>query len=354
MILRALCFLLLCTLVRADFRRPDGTEEVTFELNGARCAVVLPPAATRTNRVLIYCHGYRPENATLDPELTLRQTYLEYLTGGWIIASTSYRRSGLVVADGMKDVLALRDEIAKRYGEPWVVVLHGESMGGAIATLLCESEPKKFAGAVVVGAALGIEESGKKLPLTGQPQVPIVFLNNRSELDPAATYTKQAKGVVPITRTVNRDGHVNINQAELGAALKVLNYWISTKKRPEAQPVDLTLPPYPRASTMKALGAGTGEAYMLLRHPIYGNVTLDVQPLDLQQIGLQKGDVFRLSHGDKAVEVKLGTTYSDVPKGQWVAFFDGEERLLVALNGGNAADTLGLKVGDKAVLAVTK
>ena len=354
MLLRALCLLLLCTLVRADFRRPDGAEDVTFELNGARCALVVPPPAMRTNRVLIYCHGYRPDNAPLDPELQLRHTYLEYLTGGWIVASTSYRRNGLVVADGMKDVLALREEIAKRYGEPWVVVLHGESMGGAIATLLCESEPKKFAGAVAVGAALGIEEGGKKLPLSGQPQAPIVFLNNRSELEPVATYVKQAKGVVPIARTVDRDGHVNVNQAELGAALKVLNYWVSTRQRPAEAPADLTLPPYPRPSTMKALTAGTGEAFMVLRHPIYGNVTLDVQAADFQAMGLRAGDSFRLSHGDKAVEVKFGKTYSDVPKGQWVAFFDGEDRLLVALNSGNAADTLGLKVGEKAVIAVTK
>ena len=73
--------------------------------------------------VLIYCHGLRPEGGPLMVELLpLKSAYAELLDRGWIIAATSYRRNGLVVADGLADVLALRDEIAKRFGAPSRVV----------------------------------------------------------------------------------------------------------------------------------------------------------------------------------------------------------------------------------------
>lgn len=350
---RLLCLLLVCTLARAETSQIPGAEEVTFELEGARCAVVVPPPPARNKRVLIYCHGYRPDKAPLDPELLpLKRTYVDYLRDGWIVASTSYRRNGLIVADAMKDVRALREEIAKRYGEPWVVLLHGESMGGAVATLLVEAEPEKFSGALAVGAALGIDEGGKKIPLKGELKAPLVFLNNRSELEPAAGYAKKVSGNFrPLTRTVDRDGHVNVNQRELGRALWLLTYWVSTKTRPKDDQADLTLPPYPRPSAMKRAASGVGEAAMTQRNPLYGNVTLDFQTSDLTELGLKPGDSFRLSRGDKTVSVKYGRTYSDVAKGEWVAFFDGEDRLLVALHSANAADALGIKVGEVARVA---
>lgn len=350
---RLLCLLLVCTLARAETSQIPGAEEVTFELEGARCAVVVPPPASRNKRVLIYCHGYRPDKAPLDPELLpLKRTYVDYLRDGWILASTSYRRNGVIVADAMKDVRALRDEIVKRYGEPWVVLLHGESMGGAVATLLVEAEPEKFSGALAVGAALGVDEGGKKIALKNQLKAPMVFLNNRSELEPAAAYAKGISGDFrPLTRTVDRDGHVNVNQRELGRALGLLSYWVSTKTRPKEDQGDLTSPPFPRPSAMKKGAAGSGEAAMVQRNPIYGNVTLDFQGSDLTELGLKPGDTFRLTKGGKTVSVKYGRTYSDVSKGEWVAFLDGEDRLLVALHSANAAEALGIKVGDLATVA---
>ena len=45
--------------------------------------------------------------------------------------------------------------------------------------------------------------------------------------------------------------------------------------------------------------------------------------------------------------MKLAQTYTDVPNGAWVAFFDAEDRLLVAINRGNAATALNVQEGDR-------
>lgn len=354
-------FLTAALLANARAEAPAG-EKLEFELNGARCAAIVPPVATRKNMVLIYCHGYRPEKAPLDPELfPLKRSYADLLAEGWTIASTSYRRSGLIVADAAKDVMALREELAKRFGEPRRVVLHGESMGGAVATWLCETEPLKISGALAVGAALNaslsLEEGGKKIQLTGRSLVPLLFLNNRTETAAPAAYVEKASGlgasrVRPFALSVNRDGHVNVNQREVGQALALLNQWLNTDNHP-AVPPDLTLPPHPRPSAMKKAATG-GEAALTFINPQYGNVTFDFQTSDLAQLGLTPGSTFKLTRGAKSFAVKLGTTYRDVAKGEWVAFFDGEDRLLVAINGGNAADALGIKLGETATVSTGK
>jgi alpha-beta hydrolase superfamily lysophospholipase len=58
-----------------------------------------------------------------------------------MVATTSYRRNGLVVADAIADLDALRAYIAQAYGEPERVILEGESMGGLIVTIMAERDP---------------------------------------------------------------------------------------------------------------------------------------------------------------------------------------------------------------------
>ncbi len=326
-------------LVRADQPRP-----LEGEIDGAKYTIVAPVAPNGC--VLIFCHGYRPEGPELTTDLVpLKSTYQELAQRGWVIAATSYRRNGLIVADGLADVLALRAEIARRFGEPRRVVLHGESMGGAIATLLLEREPKKFAGALAVGAALAIEEGGTKLEFTRRPGGPLLFLSNRTEAAPPRAYVEAATAAkAPAAAwTADRDGHLNVNQREVAAALAALNQWLDSGAAPEFH--DDTLPAEPRPSTM-ILREGRGTAPMLQRITIYGNITLDFQSADFKQLGLARGDSFTLRGGAKSARVKLGQTYSDVARGEWVAFFDAEDRLLVAINRGNAADELGVKLGD--------
>ncbi len=348
MLSRFACFLLLVT--GSLFARAAGPdiEIVTGESEGARFSIAAPakPEA-RTGLVLVFCHGYRPEGGELlDGLLPLKSASAHLVEKGWVVASTSYRRNGLIVADALRDVKNLRAEIARRFGEPRRLILHGESMGGAIATLLVEREPKLFAGAVVVGAALQIEEGGKALAFSHAPGGPLIFLCNRSETKASREYIEAARSAptAPVLLTVDRDGHVNVNQREIEAALAALNQWL--EGGPAPKPADATLPPDPRPSAMDAIGGGGGSARLTQLNPLFGNITLDFQASDFAQLGVKPGATFQLKFGKMSVPVKLGQTYTDVPSGAWVAFFDAEDRLLVAINRGNAAAALGAQEGD--------
>src|SRR5689334_16502622 len=82
------------------------------------------------------------------------EMYLTLIRSGWIVAMSSYRRQGKIVKDAMLDTCNLRDYIAKKYGEPELVLLEGESMGGHVVTLIAERDPQRFNGVLAIGAAL--------------------------------------------------------------------------------------------------------------------------------------------------------------------------------------------------------
>lgn len=338
-----LAFALAATLPAAEPRISEG------EIDGAKFVIAAPEKWNGS--VLIYCHGFRPEGGPLVVELLpLKAAHRELLDRGWVIAATSYRRNGLVVTDGLLDVLALRGEITKRFGAPGCVLLQGESMGGAIAVLLMERDPTQFSGALAVGAALQMDEKGVAVEFTARPGGPLLFLSNRTEVDDPRRYAERAKAGrnLPVVWAADRDGHVNVNQREIGTALAALNRWLDGGVAPADQ--DNTQAPEPRGSAMTT-EAGAGRAAMTQRNPLYGNITLDFQASDFATLGIAAGDNFTLEFGDKKVPVKFGKTYGDVARGKYVAFFDAEDRLLVAINYGNAADALAIKVGDQAMVS---
>ena len=67
--------------------------------------------------------------------------YQTLLQEGWILAGTSYRREGVIIMDSQMDILELREFVCKRYSLPRLVLLEGQSMGGAIVTLMAERYP---------------------------------------------------------------------------------------------------------------------------------------------------------------------------------------------------------------------
>src|SRR3984957_11053322 len=110
------------------------------QISGANFAVANPPGQWN-HRVLMLAHGYRPESAPLVADLHPERASLKAaLDEGWIVATTSYRRNGLIGGDAIADLDALRAYIASAYGEPERVILEGESMGGLIVTIMAERE----------------------------------------------------------------------------------------------------------------------------------------------------------------------------------------------------------------------
>lgn len=57
---------------------------------------------------------------------------------------TSYRRSGLIVADAIKDLNNLRNHVCNEFGYPYWVFLDGRSMGGAVRPLQPLISPSGF------------------------------------------------------------------------------------------------------------------------------------------------------------------------------------------------------------------
>lgn len=100
-----------------------------------------------------------------------------------------------------------------------------------------------------------------------------------------------------------------------------------------------------------ALGAFAADATSIKGQvtaidPDYGNIDTDLTPDAVVSLKAKQGDTITIAHGDKHFSVYLGTTYSDVPKGDWVAFLTTTGNIRFARNYDNAAKALGVKTGD--------
>ncbi len=224
----------------ADGEKAPAPIKVDFgEIKGAHFAIANPPGEWN-RKVLIIAHGYRPDSAPLIPDLhPERASNRALLEEGWIVATTSYRRNGLIVADAIADIDALRAFIADAHGDPDRVILEGESMGGLIATIMAERDAGPYQGAVVFDATLYAKESNAVVGLTLLPRIPILFVATLRESAQAKSYlssisSRPAPLVQPVLFLISREGHTNINQPEHLAALRALNAWI--EKGPDALP----------------------------------------------------------------------------------------------------------------------
>ena len=204
----------------------------TGEINGAKFTLARP--AQWNHRVLLLAHGLRstdrPLVAALFPDQLATKTLLDE---GWLVATTSYRRNGPIVADAIADLDALRAHIAEKLGAPQRVLLEGDSMGGLIVTLMAErplQTPRLYHGAIAIGAVLDLREPDSALTISFRPQIPLLFLTNQSELDGPKNYvTHDATDLAAIRAQlfrVARDGHVNVNQHERLAAIRAVNAWL--------------------------------------------------------------------------------------------------------------------------------
>jgi len=327
----------------------------TGDINGAKFALARPGFWNK--RVLLLAHGFRapdrPLVADLFPEHLAYRTLLD---AGWIVAKTSYRRNGIVVADAIADLDALRDHIVQECGPPDRVLLEGESMGGLIATLIAErdrSDPALYDGAIAIDAALSIQEPGRNIGLTVLPQIPLLFLTNQSELNAPRAYVTSrtrppgyAPELRPVLFRVARDGHVNVNQRERLVALRALNDWLDhgrdalPRPSPGAPFVDATVAPEPGPSQVAAHSDGHGfDARVVEVSGNYGNVFLNAQPDDFAAAGIKPGTWVELTaHGWK-LRVRYGTDFSSVKKGEWVVFPNADGFCWLARNLGDAAAT---------------
>lgn len=327
------------------------------QIAGAQFAIA-NPVVPWNHDVLIIAHGYRPDTAPLIPDLHPdAASNRALLNEGWIVATTSYRRNGIVVADAIADIDALRAYIVAAHGEPQRVILSGDSLGGLIVTIMSERDPGPYQGAVAFDPTLYIKETNSSAGLTLLPRIPLLFVTTTQETAQAKSYVlavaRPPPVVQPVLFLISREGHTNINQAEHLASIRALNAWIAGG--PEALPppqenhafFDATFEPDPGPSLADPHADGQGfDTRVAEVDKVYGNVLLQAQAPDFASAGVAGMTYFTLTAGGKAYRVLYGHTYSDARTGEWVAFPDADGRTVLAVSSGNAAAVSGIKAGD--------
>ena len=363
MLRRALLFSAFSLFQIQLFSAPAVTVE-TGEINGAKFTLARP--AHWNKRLLLLAHGVRADDRPLVADLFPEHlAYRSLLDEGWIVAKTSYRRNGIIVADAIADLDALRAHVAEKFGAPDRVLVEGESMGGLIAALIAERDRTTplYHGAIAIGAALVIAENGRDVPLSLIPQIPLLFLTNQSELDGPRGYvtSKSAdrpdSNLRPVLFRVSRDGHVNVNQRERLAALRTLIDWIDQGSPAVALAKaglptvngfpDATVPPESQSSQVIMHADHRGfDARVLEVSGNYGNVFLNAQPADFAALGLGLMQWFQFTAHGQIFRVLHGRDFTSVKRGEWVAFANSDGFYWLARNFGDAAATAQLQLGD--------
>ncbi|MDD5368292.1 MAG: prolyl oligopeptidase family serine peptidase [Anaerolineaceae bacterium] len=131
---------------------PDGCTEST--LGSSQIMVCKPTNGIPLNGdAVIFAHGYvNPNEPVGIPEEQLlipgSQTSLSTMLTkmGYVFATTSYRKNGLAVKEGIEDILILASFLNSQESKPRRIFLTGASEGGLITALALENHPDVFIG----------------------------------------------------------------------------------------------------------------------------------------------------------------------------------------------------------------
>ena len=334
-------FGLLLTVLLIFSSNAIASDPVCYRGELGQSKILIAAPANYNRKMLILAHGLRSESMPVTAEFNMREPFIKQLLDeGWLIASTSYRRNGVIINEAIEDLLQLRDFAMGKYGGPDKMYLLGTSMGGAIGVRMAETCKGKIDGILCIGPALYLSPN-----LSRRPSVPMLFLANRSEAADPKAYIEglQDKSVRPALWTVGRDGHCNVNDREKQEAFRALVSY--AEKGEVAFNRAITIE---QTSTTSAAVFKDGGAYGQLEEiePMYGNLHTRFVQADFEKLGIKKGDRFTLRFKKREYAILLGTTYSDVAKSGLVAFFRHDGKLQIARNLMSAAEMLGCTAGD--------
>ncbi|MFN3333971.1 MAG: alpha/beta hydrolase family protein [Caldilinea sp.] len=126
---------------------------------GARYRICMP-TANWNGDLVVYAHGYVKPTAPIEiPEDQLELggfSISDLITAqGFAFATTSYRRNGLTILEGIDDLLELVDLFVAAHGKPDRIILTGVSEGGAVTVLALERHPDVFDGGLALCGPYG-------------------------------------------------------------------------------------------------------------------------------------------------------------------------------------------------------
>ena len=122
-----------------------------------------------------------------------------------------------------------------------------------------------------------------------------------------------------------REGHVGFSRQLVGLAIVGLAGCAGL--RTGGQPVELT-------------------AKIVSISEEYANINTDLSHNELSSHGIRMKTRFRVRFGDRTITAMLGSGYSDVPRGKWVALIEEDGNMQLAISFGHAATDLGCQIGD--------
>ena len=312
-------------------------------LNGSKIQIVVPQEWNKN--ILIIAHGYNPENYPLSADFSPENSFLKKLIqNGWIIASTSYRRNGMIIKDAVEDIGFLRDFICTEYGASDTVIVAGTSMGGAIGAVIAETKFQDYTGVLAISAALRCQDEEEPYLYNYNPPIPIVYLSLIGESGGPDEYISALKksSAQVVLYTVERAGHSNVNHLEYETAFKGLLDLINGKAVEGRKDVTSII----KNESVAIFSDGGAYTKVLQVSTKYGSFNTDIIPEDMEKLNIKKGEYFFVSYNDNKFKILYGNAYSDVERGEWVAFFTAGGYLKIARNFADARASLECKEKD--------
>lgn len=105
-----------------------------------------------------------------------------------------------------------------------------------------------------------------------------------------------------------------------------------------------------RLKIPRAKVSGRNVLGQVVRIDVYGNVVSNISALHLQQVGIDRGSLLRVTLAGQPFQVRFVSTYGDVPEGEKLCLLESHNLLEMAINRGHLAKNLDVNVGDKLVV----
>jgi hypothetical protein len=239
--------LLLLGALVLNAAEPAPLKTLAGEIEGARWAALVPE--NWDGRLLLQAPDRRQAADPLVANLDSADPATDkLLAAGWAIATTSYRRHGPLIEDGVTDLRALRDLLAEELGQPKLTLVEGTGMGGLIALFIAERHADEFHGCIALDPPMDLRDPrALRLRYDHQPRAPLLLLATPADVDPVQAYVARARTMAnaesarPVFWFVPTDP-MAAGAAPQEEALATMEEWVRTGRQPADRP-----PPEPEA-----------------------------------------------------------------------------------------------------------
>ena len=365
MSLRALGLLaFVCTVGVGASAAEPRLEVERGELEGARYAIARP--ANWNGNLLLVAHAARPVDKPLIADIATDRLLNRTLLGeGWMVACTSFRRNGIIIADAIEDLDRLRHHVEQIHGKPTRVILEGEAMSGLTAVIIAERSPvpARYDAVIAIGPTLHLREPNAPIGISLQPAVPLILVATTPDVEAARQYVfadvPRVAETQPVLLKVARAGHANVNDHERLRALRIAVDWLDrgdaairgAVARAADGVLDITITPPPQPSLVNLDADGRGFASCVISiSGANGQITLDAQPSDFAAVGIERMTWFQLTINAVTTRALYARDVSNVKRGEWVLVADADGFTTLSRHYGDAAGSANVSMGDRVLV----